>query len=162
MKTKSNRQRAINYLLGAKEANQTLNLSGTTYKDVTDLARNRYGYQVPVLMSAIAYQRCVTDPSAKAIGGEAGEKLWLFKVLALAKYAIQHSETGATLTAFTVPLNDHKRSPTTETLKALVYPGAGQEPVLLIKHASEIASSGMDKVMHDLKAIACHIIEEAV
>jgi len=162
MKALSNRQRAIDCLLGAKETSQTLNLAGTALKDVTDLARNRYGYQVPVLMSRIAYQRCVTDPSARAIGGEARENLWLFKVLALAKYAIQHSEPGATLTEFTVPLNDHQRPPTTETLKALVYPGAGQAPVLLIKHASEVATGGLDKVMHDLRAIACHISEEAV
>lgn len=80
MKALSNRQRAIDCLSGAKETSQTLNLAGTALKDVTDLARNRYGYQVPVLMSQIAYQRCVTDPSARAIGGEARENLWLFKV----------------------------------------------------------------------------------
>lgn len=159
--------KAINEILRAthmptdnKGASQDTNTNpDKTLIDVTQLAQNRYGYQVSVLMSQIAYQRCVTDPSGRDIGDEARESLWLFKVLALAKYAIGHSESGATSTEFTVPLNDHKLEPTIETLKAVVYPGTGLRPVLLIKHASESAVSGVDRLMDDLKSTVCSIKE---
>jgi hypothetical protein len=129
---------------------------GKTLIDVTGLAQNRYGYQVPVLFSQLAYQRCVLVASGQ---DTQSETLWLFKVLALAKYAIRHSESGATSTEFTVPLNDPKLEPTIETLKAVVYPGTSLQPVLLIKHASEAAAGGVDRLMDDLKSKVCSIKE---
>lgn len=138
-------------------ANQdTTTCPGKTLIDVTGLAQNRYGYQVPVLISQLAYRRCVTVASGQHIQGE---RLWLFKVLALAKYAIGHSGPGAASTEFTVPLNDHKLEPIVETLKAVVYPGTDLRPVLLIKHASESAAGGVDRLIEDLKSIACSIKE---
>jgi hypothetical protein len=151
--TIKNRQQALTCLLETKKTRQTTkNLSGTAFIEVTELARNRYGYQVPVWISQTAYQRCVTEPAERISGNDHGESLWLFKVLALAKYAIQQCAPGATLTTFVVALNDHKLSPTTEPLKVLVC-GDGQQPVLLIKHVSEVSTDGLDQLLDDLGSI---------
>ena len=95
---------------------------GKTLIDVTELAQNRYGFQVPVLLSQLAYQRCVAVASGQA---NQSETLWLFKVLALAKYAIRHCESGATSAGFKVQVNDHKLEPQLETLTAHGVSGCG-------------------------------------
>jgi hypothetical protein len=149
--------RAIHLPTDNKGATQDSDTSpDKTLIDVTEMAQNRYGYQVPVLISQLAYRRCVTVASGQ---DNHNERLWLFKVLALAKYAIGHSGPGAASTEFTVPLNDHKLEPTVETLKAVVYPGTDLRPVLLIKHASEATAGGVDRLMEDLKSIVCSIKE---
>ena len=137
----------------------TLNLSvaqdtsqepGKSLINVTELARSRYSYQVPVFISPTTYQRCVAVPLAQDTGTEASEILRLFKVLALAKYAIRHADPGATWTEFTVPLNDHKFNSAIETLVAQVFPGNEAAPALLIRPASEPFFSAMGKLKSDL------------
>jgi len=153
MRPLKNMQQAIDCLLATNKTRLTTkNLSGTEFIAVTEAASNRYGYQVPVWISQTAYQRCVTEPAQRLSCNDHGESLWLSKVLALAKYAIQQCAPGATLTTFAVPLNDHKLTPTTEPLTVLVF-GDGLQPVLLIKHASEISTGGLDQLMDDLGSI---------
>lgn len=152
MRPLTTKQQAMACLLRTTKTRQTTNLSGSAFIEVTELARNRYGYQVPVWISQTAYQRCVTEPAEREIGNGYSESLWLFKLLALAKYAIQQCDSGQTLTTFAVALNDHKLTPTTEPLTVLVF-GDGQQPILLIKHASDIATGGLDQLMDDLGSI---------
>ena len=154
MKPLKNMQQAIDCLLATNKTRLTTkNLSGTEFIAVTEAASNRYGYQVPVWISQTAYQRCVTEPAQRLSCNDHGESLGLSKVLALAKYAIQQCAPGATLTTFAVPLNDKKVAPSQEPLKVLVYLGDGQQPLLLIKHASEVSTGGLDQLMDDLGSI---------
>ena len=118
-------------------------------KNVTAVAKNRYGYQVPVWISSTAYERCVTQPALR-MDNEAREGLWLFKVLALAKYAIQHADPGAIRTQFRVNVNGHKMNPSLEPLDAVVYPGEAHCPVLLIRHADEYTPTGVVDLLADL------------
>ncbi|NOU22264.1 MAG: hypothetical protein HOO93_10850 [Methyloglobulus sp.] len=156
MKTISEILRAKHLPMDNRAASKDTTSPGKTLIDVTELAQNRYGFQVPVLLSQLAYQRCVAVASGQA---NQSETLWLFKVLALAKYAIRHCESGATSAGFKVQVNDHKLEPQLETLTALVYPGAELLPVLLIKHASEAAACGVDRLMDDLKTKVCSVKE---
>jgi len=112
----------------------------TSFIQVPKSACRRYGFQLPVLISLPAYQRCVAVRPSTDTDAKAREALKMLKVLALTKYAIVQAPARATVTEFKLALNTKKFNNLVETLRSQVVVNQECLPMLLIQLASEVAT----------------------
>ncbi len=103
--------------------------------DVSATAREA-GFKYPVALTAAAWVKCVTVPSAVLCQDEAG-RLW--DVLTMLRCAARGPDGGAAEVRFGVHVrNDNRdRTPPLVRLKALCGPGDQGEPVITVMMPEE-------------------------
>ncbi len=140
---------------------KAVTLNGMDAIDISEIARNRYRLNVPVMISQTAYQACVLTPSKLHGEDDGKEILWLLKVLAYAKYAVRHAKAKRTKVSFTVSLHDRKTAPAEETLVAQIVPGEKDRIVLLIRKADENMANGLWQLLKDVNSVQVKRLKEA-